>query len=50
LIGRFSDWISALDGEWADRAVKRRVRLWVVVGLTVVVAVTVLWRPVSQRR
>lgn len=39
------NWISVLDGEWADRAITRRARLWLVAGLTVVVAVAIFTRP-----
>lgn len=42
---KLADRLSILDGRWADTAIPRRVRLWMVVGLTVVVTVAVLTRP-----
>lgn len=39
------NWISAINGEWADVAIPRRARLWLIAGLTVVVAVAVFTRP-----
>jgi hypothetical protein len=40
-----ADRFSILDGKWADTAIPRRVRLWIVAGLTVVTAVALLTRP-----
>jgi hypothetical protein len=42
---RHSDWIGTLNGEWAAAAIPRSVRIWIVVGLTAVVAGAVLTRP-----
>jgi len=39
------NWISAINGEWADVAIPRRMRLWLIAGLTLVVAVAVFTRP-----
>jgi hypothetical protein len=44
-------WVSALDGELADASIPRRARLWLIAGLTVMVAVTVFaWYPQPAER
>jgi len=35
-------WISVTSGEWADASIARRARLWLVAGLTLVMAVAIL--------